>query len=300
MSASHPDDAVLVLGGGGMLASAVVDECRRRGRAVHAPAHGELDLRDGDGVRGALERHRPALVVNCAAFTRVDECETRREHAYEVNGAAVGRLASLAAERGVLLVQVSTDYVFDGRARHPYPEEAATAPINVYGATKLAGERGALEAGALVVRTSWLFGPAGHNFVEAILARARTGEPLRVVDDQVGCPTYTPFLARALLDLAGAVDGRALPQVVHYRNREPVSWYRFARTVLRQWELDSEIEPVPSDAFRRPARRPHYSVLAVERFARLVGREVESWRDGLVDYRERDRRSKGEPAEIAP
>jgi dTDP-4-dehydrorhamnose reductase len=265
-----------------MVGRATVAEARRRGWEASGPARAELDVTDPAALAAACRRLRPELVVNCAAFTRVDACETEREHAFAVNGRAVGAIAAAAAAAGARLVQVSTDYVFDGTARAPYREEDPTGPRSVYGASKLDGDRRALEhAGALVVRSSWIFGTGGANFVATIRRLLEGGEgPLRVVDDQVGGPTYAPFLARALLDLGeSGAAGR-----VHYQNREPVSWFEFARAIARELGSATEVVPVSTAEFPRPAPRPAWSVLAVERFEGLTGRPVERWGPGLAEY----------------
>ncbi|HVT59055.1 MAG TPA: dTDP-4-dehydrorhamnose reductase [Thermoanaerobaculia bacterium] len=279
----------LVLGGSGMLGRAVVAEARRRGWAALGLSREQGDVRDGGRMRYWMEAFRPEVAVNCAAFTRVDACESAREQAIAVNGEAVGEVVRAAARAGARLVHVSTDYVFDGEARLPYREEAPTGPRSVYGQSKLDGERRALAArDSLVVRTSWLFGPGGPNFVATIVGLIERGtRPLRVVDDQVGAPTYTPFLARALLDLA-RLGARG---VVHYRNGGPVSWYAFAAAIARLWASGPrepagsvEVVPVKSTEYPRPAPRPAYSVLDVERCELLLGRPVEPWEWGLAEY----------------
>jgi dTDP-4-dehydrorhamnose reductase len=226
------------------------------------------------------------VVFNCAAMTAVDACESDEERALAVNAGGVANAAALARAAGARLVQVSTDYVFDGSAREPYREDAPAAPRSAYGRSKLAGEAEALAGDvALVVRTSWLFGPGGGNFVATMLRLIAAGtDPLRVVDDQVGCPTYAPYLARALWDLAELGPGRGAAGIVHYRNREPVSWCGFAREIAASWAPAVGVEPVTTADFPRPAPRPAYSVLAVERFEELAGRPVESWRAGLGEY----------------
>ncbi|HEX2164907.1 MAG TPA: dTDP-4-dehydrorhamnose reductase [Thermoanaerobaculia bacterium] len=274
----------LIFGGTGMLGRAVVAEARRRGSAALALSHAQADVTDGERVRYWAETFRPELVVNCAAYTKVDDCETNEAHATAVNGDAVGHLARAAAAVGARLVQVSTDYVFDGRAEAPYPEDAPTAPLSAYGCSKLAGERAALDGdGAernLVVRTSWLFGPGGWSFVEAIVRQIEGGKrELRVVADQTGCPTYTPYLARAICDLAAA--GAA--GTVHYRNREPTTWHGFAREIAHLVDCAVEVVPVTTADFPRPAPRPAFSVLDVHRYERTVGRRVEPWGLGLVE-----------------
>jgi len=272
---------VLVFGGTGMLGRAVAVEGRRRGAGVLALSHAQADITDAERVAYYLKAFAPEAVINCAAFTQVDACETERDWAQRVNCDAVGRLADAVVDAGARLVHVSTDYVFDGRAEHPYRETDATGPCSVYGASKLAGEREALAAGALVVRASWLFGPGGSNFAGTIvrlIAEGRT--PLRVVDDQIGAPTYTPFLARALWDLAAT----GAQGVIHYRNREPVSWHGFATAIAAAVRPGTEVLPVGTEAFPRPAPRPAFSVLDTGRFETLLGRPVEPWLAGLTDY----------------
>ena len=271
----------LVLGGTGMLGRAVVAEARSRGWASLGLSHAQADLDDRDRLLGWAERFRPEVVVNCAAYTKVDAAEADRERAFTVNGDGVANAAALAGRAGARLVQVSTDYVFDGEAQAPYREDSPTAPLSVYGESKLAGERRALGyERSLVVRTSWLFGPRGASFVATMVGLIEAGRlPLRVVTDQQGCPTSTPSLARALLDLAA----RRASGIVHYQDREPVSWYAFAVEIARLWSGAAEVIPVTSAEFPRPARRPAYSVLDVGRFETIAGRRVEPWECGLVE-----------------
>jgi dTDP-4-dehydrorhamnose reductase len=274
----------LVFGGTGMLGQAVVAEARARGWAALGLSHAQADVTDRERLLGWADAFRPEVVVNCAAHTKVDACETETERAFEINGNAVANAAAVADRIGARLVHVSTDYVFDGAAKEPYTEEAPTAPLSVYGQSKLAGEAHALASErGLVVRTSWLFGPGGPNFVATMVSLIEAGRvPLRVVSDQEGCPTYTPFLASALLDLArlGATG------VVHYRNREPVSWYAFAVEIARLWPGQRgtvEVVPITTADYPLPARRPAWSVLDVTRFEGLAGRPVEPWEWGLVE-----------------
>ena len=271
----------LVFGGTGMLGQAVVAEARSRGWDALGLSRAQADVLDRERLLGWADSFRPELVVNCAAFTRVDACETERTQAFAVNGDGVAHAAAVAARAAAAFVQVSTDYVFDGTARTPYREDAPTNPLSVYGRSKLAGEAHALAYDrGLVVRTSWLFGPGGPNFVATMVDLIEAGRvPLRVVRDQEGCPTYAPFLARALLDLAqGGVTG-----IVHYRNREPVSWYAFAAEIARLWSGAAEVVPIATAEFPRAAPRPAYSVLDVTRFERCAGRPVEAWEWGLAE-----------------
>lgn len=272
----------LVLGAGGMLGQALVAEGARRGRPVVGLALDQVDIRDGRSVLAVVESERPQLLVNCAALTAVDACEARRDEALETNGRAVEHVAAAARECGADLIQISTDFVFDGSRREPYTEDGVPAPLSVYGESKRLGELAALEyERALVLRTSWLFGPGGANFVTTmadLIAAKR--KPLRVVADQIGCPTYTPFLARAIWEIAGL----RISGILHYRNRDPVSWHAFACEIASLLEDPDEVVAITSEELARPAPRPTYSVLDVAKFERLTGRRVESWQDGLAEY----------------
>lgn len=301
----------LILGGTGMLGRAVLRAARARGWPALALGRDQADVLDEARLCFWVEEFRPELVVNCAAYTRVDACESHPERAMAVNGEAVGAVARAAGRGGARLLQVSTDYVFDGQPRAAggsrtgsgaggadlgggYREDDATGPLSVYGRSKLLGEERALACGSsLVVRTSWLFGEGGPNFVATIAGQIERGtRPLRVVADQVGAPTYTSFLARALLDLGSL----AATGIVHYRNREPVSWYSFAAVIARWWPAAGglvEVVPVSTVEFPRPAPRPAWSVLAVERCEALLGRPVESWEPGLAEYLSRLAESSG-------
>ncbi|MXX74197.1 MAG: dTDP-4-dehydrorhamnose reductase [Holophagales bacterium] len=279
----------VVLGAAGQLGREVADELRRRGVDVLAADRRRADLTKTDATAALAVRFGAAAVYNCAASTDVDGCESEPEAALEINGRAPARLAA-ALPGHCRLIHVSTDYVFDGRGRRPYREEDATAPATVYGRSKLGAEQAVVDAGGLVVRTSWVFGPEGRNFVSAIAGRLGRGESLRVVSDQVGCPTYAPYLARALVDLhaAGAAG------IVHYCNTPATSWHGFAVDIVAALGLSAEVEPIATADLPRPAVRPAYSVLDTERFESLTNRRVEEWRPGLDDYFERLGQGKAE------
>jgi dTDP-4-dehydrorhamnose reductase len=275
----------LVLGGGGMLGHALVHHGRRLGVSVLALHRAQLDIRNAEALDAWCHVFRPELIVNAAAYTKVDLCEgVGKEEAFAVNGAAVETVAAAAAKAGARLVHISSDYVFAGDARQPYGEDAPTGPLSAYGASKLRGEEALAHSNALVIRASWLFGPGGPNFVATIVRLINSGQrPLRVVDDQVGAPTYTPYLARAVFDLAAA----GATGLVHYRNHPAGTWYAFATEIARAWPVRGEttpVEPVTTADMPRPAQRPPYSVLAIDHFQRLLGRPVEPWLGGLAEY----------------
>jgi dTDP-4-dehydrorhamnose reductase len=268
----------LITGAGGMLGTDVRDELVLRGEPVIALHRNDLDVTDSRLVNAAVREHAPDVIVNCAAYTKVDLAESEEAAANAINGSAVELIAAAANEAGALLVQVSTDFVFDGSKREPYEVTDPTGPLSAYGRSKLLGEIAAGHAERhLIVRTSWLFGVHGPNFVEAIRNQVRKGvESLRVVNDQRGRPTYTPHLARAIVRLAS----QSAQGVVHYADAEECSWYDFACAIAPGFP----IHPVSSEEFPRPARRPAYSVLSTGRYEELTGVTADSWREGLREY----------------
>ncbi len=241
---------------------------RAAGDRAVALTRAELDVTDGAAVAAALNG---ATVVNCAAYTDVDGAESDPEGAYAVNAEGARNVAQAAAR----VVYVSTDYVFDGAKREPYVESDPTGPLQEYGHSKLAGERetAAANENSLVVRSSWLFGPGGRNFVDTMLALGRERDELLVVNDQVGSPTFTGHLAEALVALADG-DERG---VLHVAGGGSCSWFDFAVAIFAHAGVDAELRPCATDEFPRPARRPPNAVLASERGAPALP----AWQDGL-------------------
>ncbi len=274
----------LVTGAGGQLGRAVLGLASAHRVCAQGVSRADLDVSDPDSVKRALERLRPDVVLNCAAFTAVDRCESEPEASRRANAVAPAVLASACAG-GPLLVQMSTDYVFDGRACQPIPEDAATSPLGVYGRTKLEGEEAVIRAGGefLIVRTQWLFGP-GPNFVRTILGAAARGTTLRVVEDQIGRPTWTTALARAIFR-AVEVEARGR---LHLACEGVASWFDFARAVIdegirRGLNGRVDVVPIPTREMPRPAARPAYGVLGLER-ARGLGLVLPHWREALDGY----------------
>ena len=263
-----------------MLGTDLQDELAARDESVVALSRAELDVTDSRLVNAAVREHEPGVIVNCAAYTKVDLAEQEEAAANAINGSAVELLAAAANEVRARLIQLSTDFVFDGNKREPYEINDPTCPLSAYGRSKLLGEIAATHAEKhCIVRTSWLFGVHGPNFVEAIRNQIRKGtNPLRVVSDQRGRPTYTPHLARAIVRLAT----QETQGVVHYADTDECSWFDFASAIAAG--SATEVVPVSTDEFPRPAKRPAYSVLSTERYERLTGVIPESWRDGLRDY----------------
>jgi dTDP-4-dehydrorhamnose reductase len=274
----------LVTGAGGMVGHDVCAALETRGETVVAVAKADLDVTDAPAVRDVVRRAHPDVIVNCAAYTKVDDAESNEHLATAINGSAVEFLADAANDVDALLVQLSTDFVFDGSKRTPYEVNDSPAPLSAYGRSKLAGEH--LAAGAakhVILRTAWLFGIHGPNFVEAIRGQMRKGtNPLRVVNDQRGRPTYTPHLAEAIVRVARlAHEDSDARGIIHYADSPECTWFDFANAFVGD---EVPVIPVSSAEFPRPAIRPAYSVLSTERYQRLTGVKPESWEEGLREY----------------
>jgi dTDP-4-dehydrorhamnose reductase len=275
-----------VTGGEGQLGRALRARFAQGGE-TDAPDLPLLDVTDREAVRAYLVRFGPDVVVHAAAWTDVDGCERDPERAHRVNAEGTRIVAEEAARAGARLVAVGTDFVFDGTKAEAYTEEDEPRPLSVYGASKLAGERAAREAapGAIVARTAWLYGEGGTgNFVTAILRAAREGRPLRVVDDQAGSPTYAEDVAEALLALVRAkAEG-----LFHVVNAGETTRFRFARAILdRTGRADVPVEPIPTSASGRPARRPARSTLRSVRLAEAGVAPLRPWETALDAYLER-------------
>lgn len=272
----------LVTGAAGMLGRDLVALAGALSIPVVAKSRAELDVADPDAVRAAVRAAKPAVVVNCAAFTKVDDCEEEVATARRINGEAVVHLAAAAAEAGALLVQVSTDFVFDGRKTEPYLEDDPVSPVSEYGRSKLLGEEAARACPAhLVVRTSWLYGTSGWNFIEALRKQVRAGKTeLTVVDDQVGSPTSTVDLARALVALVEA----GARGTVHFSNAGAVSWFGYAKEIARLHGWNVQVWPISSEMLNRPAPRPSFSAMSTDRFTALTGRSPRPWGEPLAEY----------------
>ena len=273
----------LITGGAGMVATDLRHQLEARDIEVKSVDRMELDVTDGAAVAHLVGTVKPSIIVNCAAYTRVDDAEANEGIATGINGSAVELLADAANRAGALLVHISTDFVFDGRKRTPYEVNDPTSPLSAYGRSKLVGEHAAASAREhLILRTAWLFGVHGHNFVEAIRNQVRKGtNPLRVVNDQRGRPTYTPHLAHAIIRLAQNKQARG---IVHYADEDECTWFDFAKAIVEALDAKITVIPVTTAEFPRPAIRPAYSVLSTERYERLTGVQPESWRDGLHEY----------------
>ncbi|MCL2031571.1 MAG: dTDP-4-dehydrorhamnose reductase [Oscillospiraceae bacterium] len=244
----------------------------------------ELDITDRQAVEAFVGGARPDVILNCAAMTDVDACETKPEDALRVNALGPRNLAMAAEGADASLVHISTDYVFSGEGRAPLREWDLPDPKTVYGKSKLLGEQYVSRfcQRHFIVRTSWLYGPDGHNFVKTILRHAREKGALKVVDDQRGCPTYTADLARCLLRLAGTREYG----LYHCAGGGECTWYEFACEIVRLSGIPCEVSPCATAEFPRPAPRPAYSVLDNAMLRGTGGDPMRPWREALADFME--------------
>jgi len=276
----------LVLGAAGMLGRELVHLLHKRaeesgGRVVSWDL-ADLDIRDRSAVYGTIGNLRPGVVVNAAAYTDVDGCETDVSGAMAVNAQGPGHLAQACDPVGAMLVHFGTDFVFDGSLERAYRPDDVANPLSVYGRSKWEGEQAIRAASCrhLIVRSSWMFGPRGRNFVEAILAQAGAAKPLRVVNDQVGSPTLAADLADAVIRLLDAGEQGTF----HFANSGQCSWFEFAGEILEQAGMDRDVEPITSEQLHRPARRPAYSALDTSKYAEATGTRPVCWQDALRRY----------------
>ncbi|MER7109346.1 dTDP-4-dehydrorhamnose reductase [Streptomyces sp. NPDC000229] len=277
----------LVTGAGGMLARDVLAELTRAGIGTVAARRSALDVTDPVAVRAFITSRRPSVVVNCAAWTAVDDAEDREADALAVNGTAVRLLARACRDAGAVLLHLSTDYVFAGDATRPYREDDPTGPRTAYGRTKLVGERAVLDTlpdTGYVVRTAWLYGAGGGSFVRTLLRLERERDTLDVVDDQRGQPTWTVDLAHTLVALGrAALSGAAPPGVYHGTSAGEATWHALGREVFRLIGADpARVRPTTSDAYARPAPRPAYSVLGHDRWHTAGIAPMRDWRSALA------------------
>jgi len=290
-----PPLRVLLTGANGQLGQALI-AARPEGINLIACGRAELDLADSEACQAAVRELRPDWVLNAGAYTAVDRAESEPDLAWAVNAGAPAALAEALAETGGRLLQISTDFVFDGCQGSPYRPEQQPSPLGVYGTTKAAGERAVLEAlppgRGLVLRTSWLYGPVGSNFCRTMLRlhrlRAAAGEPLQVVADQVGCPTSTLGLAQ----VCWRALGQPLPPILHWSDAGVASWYDFAVAIgelavaAGLLEQAAQVEPITTAEYPTPARRPSYSLLDSGTTRELLGLKPPHWRTALAEVLE--------------
>jgi len=288
-----PEQCIALIGGNGMLAKMVYRMAPDVYNVVPLDLP-EFDLTSRDQVLATLDKLRPSVIINCAAYTNVDGCETEEDRATRVNGDGPGYLSEAALDIDAVLVHISTDYVFDGVNAAPYSEDDPVNPQSAYGRSKLAGEKAILDSGLrryFILRTSWLYGPGGKNFVETIIRLACERDELRVVADQVGSPTYTEDLSRAIYRLlAGAQLGEVPFGIYHISDGGSCSWFEFAVEIVALAKdrglpvVAKRVLPIATDEYPLPAVRPAYSIMSKQKYFRVTGENPPLWRDSLSRY----------------
>ncbi len=282
---------VLVTGSTGQLAGDLIPLLERSGHSVTGFASSALDITDAERVGFEAARLRPGCIINTAAYTKVDRAEKERERAFAVNRDGAGNLARAASAVGAPLVHISTDFVFDGMKATPYIEEDPTGPLSAYGESKLAGEEEILKTlpEHYIIRTSWLYGARGSNFVKTILRLANDRDAIRVVYDQAGTPTWAGDLAEAVVTVVDAIEAGTLDYgIYNYSNEGIASWYDFAEAVVEESRRMGAtlkcrtIEPVRTSEYPTPAKRPAYSVLDKQKIKKTFGISIPHWRASLV------------------
>ncbi len=274
---------ILVTGAGGMLGSDVLTLFNKKAQEnyhVIGISRKECDLANRESLVNIISEIRPHGIVHCAAFTNVDGCETEKDKAFLVNGLATKHLAECAEKIGSQLFYVSTDYVFDGEKNSPYEEEDHVSPATIYGQSKREGEVAVLKLGekGAVIRTSWLFGHHGPNFVKAIIRKAKIDGKLKVVDDQRGSPTFTVDLAEGIFNMIV----KNASGIFNISNSGGCTWLEFAGEIVKQAGINGvEISPISTKELDRPARRPKNSVLSCKKYNALTGKPLRHWRDAL-------------------
>jgi dTDP-4-dehydrorhamnose reductase len=277
---------IALLGSSGMLGSKFAEILKAKGHELLTPSHSEADLNRPHTLEKYFKDNSFEACVNCAGFTRVDACEepAKFSMALNINGISLGWLAKFSKKYGRILVHFSTDYVFDGKKDNPYLESDSPAPLNVYGKTKWQGEKLIVAENPFfyLIRTSWVYGPRGNNFVKTIIGSLKTRPKIEVVKDQIGGPTYTGDLASFALEILGK---RVEPGIYHFSNEGTTSWFGFAQEIQNQTGLIScEIAPVLSENVFRPAQRPANSRFDLSKSSKAVGHGFRPWQEALKDY----------------
>jgi dTDP-4-dehydrorhamnose reductase len=276
---------ILVTGASGQLGSELKELSKEYPYRFIFASKNELDISDYEALEKFILTNLVDCVINCAAYTAVDKAEKEKELADKINHVAVKNLAILSDKLGLKLVHISTDYVFDGKNFKPYTEEDTTSPQSVYGKTKLDGERAIIKINprnSIIIRTSWVYSYYGNNFVKTMLKLGKTKESLNVVYDQVGTPTYAKDLAKAILRIIPKIKNEKV-EIYNFSNEGVLSWYDFAKEIMKMSKTDCKIEPIETFEYPMPAQRPHYSLLNKAKIKKEFGINIPYWKDGLDD-----------------
>lgn len=274
---------VLVTGSKGQLGSEIKELSVNYDYNFFFTDRTNLDITNENELRSFIQTNNIDTIINCAAYTAVDKAEEEKEQADLVNRKAIKKLAKVSNAYGAKLIHISTDYVFDGKAYKPYVEEFQTNPNSVYGQTKLNGEIELIKINpknSIIIRTSWVYSSYGANFVKTMLRLGKEKESLGVIFDQVGTPTYANDLAQVILDILPKIDNQKT-QIYHYSNEGVLSWYDFAKEIMKMTKIDCQINPIETYQYPTPAKRPHYSLLNKAKIKKEFKIEIPYWKDSL-------------------
>ena len=242
----------------------------------------ELDIADENAVNHFIKTLNPHFVVNCAAFTAVDKAETEIDLAAKLNSVAPNIIAKACKDNGCKMIHISTDYVFDGESNRPYDEQSQVNPVSQYGISKLKGEQEVILSGVgMVIRTSWLYSSFGGNFVKTIIRNGKIKPELRVVSDQIGCPTYARDLANVILTIISKGQEAFVPEIFHYSNEGVCSWYDFAGEIIRLSNINCKVSPIGTIEYPLPAKRPQYSVFNKDKIRKSYHITIPQWKESL-------------------
>lgn len=276
---------ILITGSKGQLGSELKELSINYSYNFFFTTRDDIDITSKDEIKSFCEKNSINSIINCAAYTAVDKAESDIENADLVNRKAVKKLALISKDLNIKLIHISTDYVFDGKNFKPYCEEFQTNPTGVYGSTKLAGEnemRDINPKDSIIIRTSWVYSFYGNNFVKTMLRLGKEKKSLGVIFDQVGSPTYAKDLAKTILDIIPNINNEKV-QIFNYSNEGVLSWYDFAKEIMKMAKLNCKINPIETFQYPTPAIRPHFSVLNKSRIKSSFNIEVPYWKDGLDD-----------------
>ncbi len=276
---------VLVAGSNGQVGSEIKELSSNYPYKFFFTTRADIDITDKSSIKEFCQTNSINVIVNCAAYTAVDKAEADIENAYLVNRKAVKKLALVSSELNIKLIHISTDYVFDGKAYKPYCEEYQTNPQSVYGKTKLEGEIELININpknSIIIRTSWVYSYYGNNFVKTMLRLGKEKESLGVIFDQVGTPTYAKDLAKTILDIIPQIENDRV-EIYNYSNEGVLSWYDFAKEIMKMAKIDCKINPIETYQYPTPATRPHYSLLNKAKIKAKFNIEIPYWKDGLDD-----------------
>jgi len=274
---------VLITGANGQVGSEIQELSKDYLYTFYFTDSDTLDISNEKAIKEFITQNSINTIINCAAYTAVDKAQSELELANKINHLAVQYLAQIAKEQNIELIHISTDYVFDGQNYKPYNETDRTNPKSVYGQTKLDGENTMLEinpANSIIIRTSWVYSSYGVNFVKTMLRLGNEKESLGVIYDQIGTPTYAKDLAKAILDILPHINNNVV-EIYHYTNEGDVSWYDFAKEIMKMAKLDCQIYPIESSEYPTPALRPHYSLLNKAKIKKAFNLSIPFWKESL-------------------